>query len=389
MVLNYKYKLYANKHTKQLSQLVTTATAVWNHVVALYRRHYRLYKKNPSCVHIQKHIAKLAKNNPQWVMMGSQSLQEICQRVDAAYKMFFKKIGRGRPGFHNIHKSGSFVFKGRIGYSLNGNEITINKLGHTYRFKLTREYGAVKNVRIKRDNKGCLWLIVCTDVKPKQYDRLGNASIGMDFGLKHFITTSDGVTIDSPEIYRRSLRRLRKLHRYLSTKKLGSNSRRKAKRNLSRLYDRITNQRTDWQWKLAHDLCKHNIHIGVEDLNLSAMKKLWGHKVSDLAYGEFINKLSHVATKYGTKVVKIDRFDATSQTCSVCGYKNAGTKDLSVRTWLCPDCGNTHNRDVNAAKNILTISKGKGISLDRSDYKTHAANSCVCSHIDSRRIPLL
>ena len=389
MVLNYKYKLYVNKHTKQLSQLVTTSTVVWNHVVALYRRHYRLYKKNPSCYHMQKHIAKLAKKDAQWKLMGSQSLQEICQRVDAAYKMFFKKIGRGRPGFHNTHKSGSFVFKGRMGYSLNGNEITINKLGHTYRFKLTREYGAVKNVRIKRDNKGYLWLIVSTDVQPKQYDRLGNASIGIDFGLKHFITTSDGVTIDSPETYRRSLRRLRKLHRYLSTKKLGSNSRRKAKRNLSRLYDRITNLRTDWQWKLAHELCKHNIHIGVEDLNLSAMKKLWGRKVSDLAYGEFINKLSHVAIKYGTKVVKIGRFDATSQTCSVCGYKNSVTKDLSVRAWVCPDCGSIHNRDINAARNILTISKGKGISLDRSDYKTHAANSCMCSHVDSRRIPLL
>ena len=124
-------------------------------------------------------------------------------------------------------------------------------------------------------------------------------------------------------------------------------------------------------------------------MNLSAMKKLWGRKVSDLAYGEFINKLSHVAIKYGTKVVKIGRFDATSQTCSVCGYKNSGTKDLSVRAWVCPDCGSIHNRDINAARNILTISKGKGISLDRSDYKTHAANSCMCSHVDSRRIPLL
>ena len=101
MILNYKYRLYVNKHTKELSQLVTTSTFVWNHIVSLYRRYYKLYKSNPSCTQMQKHIAKLAKNNPYWNKMGSQSLQEICQRVDATYKMFFKKIGRGRPNFHN------------------------------------------------------------------------------------------------------------------------------------------------------------------------------------------------------------------------------------------------------------------------------------------------
>ena len=211
MILNYKYRLYVNKHTKELSQLVTTSTVVWNHVVALYRRYYKLYKKNPSCSQMQKHIAKIAKRNKRWNLMGSQSLQEICQRVDATYKMFFKKIGRGRPNFHNIHKAGSFMFKGKVGYALNGNEITINKLGHSYKFKLTRQYGIVKNVHIKRDNQGYLWLIITTDVKPKQYERLGNASIGIDFGLKHFITTSDGTIIDNPETYKNPLNNLRNL----------------------------------------------------------------------------------------------------------------------------------------------------------------------------------
>ena len=252
MILNYKYRLYVNKHTKELSQLVTTSICVWNHIVALYRRYYKLYKTNPSCYQMQKHIAKLAKNNPQWNMMGSQSLQEICQRVDATYKMFFKKIGRGRPNFHCIHKAGSFMFKGKVGYSLNGNVITINKLGFSYKFKLTRQYGTVKNVHIKRDNQGYLWLIITTDVEPKQYERLGNASIGIDFGLKHFITTSDGIVIDSPETHKKSLKQLKKLSRNLSLKKNGSNSKKRAKKQLAKLHDKIANQRTDFQWKLAH-----------------------------------------------------------------------------------------------------------------------------------------
>ena len=380
MILNYKYRLYVNKHTKELSQLVTTSICVWNHVVALYRRYYKLYKKNPSCYQIQKHIAKLAKNNSQWNLMGSQSLQEICQRVDATYKMFFKKIGRGRPNFHCIHKSGSFMFKGKVGYYLNGNEITINKLGRTFKFKLTRQYGIVKNIHIKRDNQGYLWLIITTDVEPKQYERLGNASIGVDFGLKHFITTSDGTVIDSPETHKKSLRELKKLSKNFSQKKNGSNSRKRVKKQLAKLHDKIANQRTDFQWKLAHELCKHNSHIGVEDLNLKGMQRMWGRKVSDLSYGEFIIKLLYIAEKYKTTVIKIDRFEATSQICHCCGSRNTNTKDLKVRSWVCPYCGVEHDRDINAAKNILKISEGKGISLDRSDSKTTTPCGCGCSH---------
>ena len=370
MILNYKYRLYVNKHSNELSQLVTSSIFVWNHIVALYRRHYKLYKKNPSCGAMQKHIAKIAKTNPYWSKLGSQSLQELCQRVDMSYREFFKKKGRGRPNFHNPHKSGSFMFKGKVGYSLNGNELTVNKLGHSYRFKMTREYGIVKNVHIKRDNQGYLWLVVTTEVEPKRYERLGNASIGLDFGLKHFLTTSDGEIIDSPETYRKSLNILRKLSRNLSRKKKGSSSRKKALRQLLTLHGRITNQRSDFQWKLAHELCRYNAHIGIEDLNLKGMQKMWGRKVSDLSYGEFVNKLMYVAQKYSTSVVKIGRFETSSQTCSVCGYRNKSTKQLGLRTWTCPECGAEHDRDVNAAVNILKISCGKGISHDRSDSKT-------------------
>jgi putative transposase len=294
--------------------------------------------------------------------------------------MSFKKKGYGRPNFHKPYKSGSFMLKGSVGYSINGNEITINKLKRTYRFKLTRQYGAIKNVRIKRDNLGYLWLIITTDVQPKQYNRLGNASIGIDFGLKHFLTTSDGEVIDSPEVYKKSLKKLAKLNRNLATKKLGSNSRKKANKKLSKLHERIANQRSDFHWKLAHELCKYCSHVGIEDLNLKGMQKLWGRKISDLSYGDFVQKLLYVSQKYGTSVVKINRFDATSQICHCCGYRNNCTKDLSVRTWTCPKCGVEHDRDVNAAINILLISEGKDISLGRSDNQTPTAIACGCSH---------
>lgn len=308
-------------------------------------------------------------------MMGSQSLQELCQRVDATYKEFFKKKGRGRPNFHKTNKSGSFMFKGSVGYKLDGDKLTVNKLGYTYKFKLTREYGVVRNIHIKRDNMGYLWLVVTTDVKPKTYERLGNASIGMDFGLKHLITTSDGMTIDSPETHKHALKQLRKLNHNIAHKVKGSNSRKKAVKRLAKLHEHIADQRADFHWKLAHELCRHYSLIAIEDLNLKAMQKMWGRKVSDLGYGEFVSKLEYIAGKYGTTVVKIDRFAASSQICHCCGYKNSEVKNLGVREWVCPQCGATHNRDVNAAINILNIACGKDVSHDRSNSKTIVAHA--------------
>ena len=377
MILNYKYRLYVNKHTDELSQLVTTSIYVWNHIVALYRRYYKLYKTNPSCSKMQRHIARLAKNNEYWSKMGSQSLQELCQRVDASYREFFKKKGRGRPNFHKTQGNGSFMFKGTVGYSLNGNEITINKLKRTYRFKLTRQYGTVKNVHIKRDNLGYLWLVVTTDVQPKTNERLGNASIGMDFGLKKFLTLSDGTSIDSPETHKHALKQLRKLNRDVSHKVKGSNGKKKAVKRLAKLHEHVANQRNDFQLKLAHELCRYNVLIAIEDLNLKAMQKMWGRKVSDLGYSEFVNKLEYIAGKYGTTVVKIDRFSASSQVCHCCGYKNSEVKNLIIREWVCPQCGAYHNRDVNAAINILNIACGKGVSHDRSNSKTSSNSEAV------------
>jgi putative transposase len=388
MIVNYKYRLYVNKHTKELSELVTSSIYVWNHLVALYRRHYKLFGVNPSLGKVRHHLAKIAKRNAHWSKMGSQSLQELCERVDQTYKMFFKHQG-GRPDFHSTRDGGSFVFMQGVGYSLNGNEITINKIGRTYRFKLTRPYENVRRVAIKRDNQGYLWLVVCCDVALKQYNRLGSASIGLDFGLKHFITTSEAEVIDNPQHLKKQLKKVKQASKNLSRKVKGSNSRKKAKRQLAKLHERIANRRADFHWKTAHALCKTYSHIAIEDLNMKAMKKLWGRKVSDLGWSEFVLKLEHVAKKYGTEVVKVDRFAATSQICHCCGYQNKGTKDLRVRQWTCPQCGQVHDRDVNAAINILNFSYGKGVSRGKSGSKTRKTSvNCAAATTteDSRRL---
>lgn len=146
---------------------------------------------------------------------------------------------------------------------------------------------------------------------------------------------------------------MKRLHRILSRKQKGSANYRRAQRDLARLYRRIANQRLAWQWKTAWKLVGDFAFIGLETLNIQAMQRLWGRKVSDYGFSEFSSILSYVASKVGTQVVHVDQWFASSQLCSVCGFKFEGTKDLKVRQWTCPHCGAVHDRDVNAARNIL------------------------------------
>jgi putative transposase len=123
---------------------------------------------------------------------------------------------------------------------------------------------------------------------------------------------------------------------------------------VARLYRRIENLRNDWQWKVARSIVKEFDVICIEDLNLEGMKRLWGRKVSDYGFADFVAKLEYLAEKNGKEVRKVDRWLASSQTCHRCGCKNPDTKNLQVREWVCPNCGARHDRDVNAAMNILT-----------------------------------
>jgi putative transposase len=161
----------------------------------------------------------------------------------------------------------------------------------------------------------------------------------------------NGVKISSPLWYRNALPKLRRLQQQLSRCKQGSKHRRAAKTRLSKLHDKIANQRRDWFYKLAHQLCANYTTICIEDLNMKAMQKLWGRKVSDLAFAEFVQILEGVASKTGGRVVKIDRWLPSSKTCHACGYIY---KDLNLkeREWICACCGTHHDRDINAAINI-------------------------------------
>jgi putative transposase len=177
---------------------------------------------------------------------------------------------------------------------------------------------------------------------------------GFDFGLKTFLTVSDGTQIESPQFLRQSLNKIKQASRDYSRKVKGSNNREKARKNLVRKYEDVTHARTDWFWKLAHSLTDRFDVLCFETLSLKGMQRLWGRKISDLAFGEFLQILEWVAQKKGKVMVFIDRWYPSSKTCSSCGHI-LESLDLSMREWRCPSCQSVNGRDENAAKNICAV----------------------------------
>ena len=347
-MIAYKYKLYQNKKTKHLDAMLREASFVWNHAIELHKRYYSLFGRYISKSAMRKHYAKRIKRN----LLHSQTTQEILDRVDTAYQRFFKKIAKRPPKFKKHADFSSIVYT-QSGFSLNGNVLTVNTIQKRFKFSYSRPYdGMVKRIVIKRSRLGEYYLIIITDAEPKSYEKTHNgASVGIDFGLKTYMVMSDCTYVKNPQFLKSDIDNIRCKYRSLSKCNKGSNNRQRKRKDLCREFENITNKRDDFQWKLAHSLCRKYDYIFIEDLSFVGMTKIWGQKISDLAHAEFVEKLEYVAMKYGVTVHKIYRFYPSSKTCE-CGYVNKELK-LRDREWVCKNCGKVNNRDLNAAENIL------------------------------------
>lgn len=374
-MISYKYKLYRTDKTKHLDAMLREASWVWNHALALQKRYYRIFGKYINANRLKIHFAKRIKRN----LLGAQTVQEVIERLDISYKRFFEHLASRPPKFRKAKDFASIVYK-QSGYGFCGNVFIENKGKKHYKFSKSREYeGIIKRVALKRNRLGEYFIVIVTDAKPKPYGKtLKGASVGIDFGLKKYLTLSDGTTYDNPQFMKESLIELRRRSRNLSKCEKGSNNRERKRKELDRLMNDIVNRRSDFQWKLAHELCRKYDRIFIEDLNLTGMNRRWGRKMHDLAHAEFVQKLEYIATKYGVVVYKIDRFYPSSKTCE-CGYINKELK-LSDRQWVCPECGTVHDRDLLAANNILR----RGIYELESDSKTSKRTAKRLSRLHPR-----
>ena len=283
--------------------------------------------------------------------------------MDVAYQRFFKKLG-GRPHIKKRHKFRSMTFPGTAGWKIAGNRITLTfrkyekgkwRFDHVpYTFFKHREWtGDIRRVTIGRDACGDYWLCITTDFVNTEPLQTTGESVGADFGMKGaFLTLSNGEKIQSPQPLKQSLTELRKRNKSLSRKVKGSSRWWRCIRQLARLYRKIANQRRDFHWKLATDLCRRFDIIVTETLNLDGMKRLWGRKVSDLAFYQFVEILRYKCQKHNREFFQVGQWTATSKPCSDCGFHNENLT-LSDRQWKCPECGSHHDRDINAAINIL------------------------------------
>ena len=355
----YCFKLYNAKRNRKLHQQINVAGCIYNHCIALHKRYYQLYRKSLPLYKLQLHLTKLKRINrfKFWNILGSQAIQDLSQRIDKGYKLFFRnlkhKIRTAPPRFKKVKKYRSFTLK-QAGYKLlDGNKIQFGK--QIYKYHKSREIeGLIKTVTIKRDALGDIYIyFACEQEVNEVMTRTGN-SVGYDFGLKLFLTASDNVDIESPLFFKQNANAIKRANRKLSSKKKGSNNRERARLILARVHKRTANQRKEFHFKTTQDVAEQYATICIEDLNIKAMQMMWGRKISDLGHSCFVNILKHQCSKTGTKVIEIPRFYPSSKTCSSCGHL---LKELSlaVREWICPECKTTHDRDRNAALNILKV----------------------------------
>ena len=356
----FKYKMYSNHGNRELHKTIDAFSEIWNHFVSLCRRYYRIYGKYPGKNALKQHLTKL-KELPRfahWNLLPSQALQDVIVRIDKAYQQFFDKCKAGKkarpPKFKARKRYKSFTLS-QAGWKLLQNDcIRIGKRIYHY-FNSRQVEGNSKTCTIKRDSVGDIHIYIVTDAEDRDLDAptTGKAA-GFDFGLKTFLTGSDYNDVESPQFFKRSANAIKGASRKHSTKRKGSKNRNRARLNLARKHRKVERQRTDFHWKLAHELTDTYDTIHLENLNLQGMKSLWGRKVGDLGFSDFVSKLLYIASKKGKKIHFIDKWFPSSKTCSVCGAIN---KSLSLRdrTWQCPHCHTQLDRDRNAAINIHRV----------------------------------
>ncbi len=357
-----RFRLYPNEQQEiLLAKTFGCGRFVYNHYLDMRKSLYCEKGVSFGYKDCSRDLTLLKKQLSWLAEVDATALQSSLKDLDTAYKNFFRSVHGGKyvgyPKFKSKkdHRQ-SFTSKNNHNtIYLTDRSIRLPKIGEIPCRVSKRVDGRILSATVEKAPSGKYFVAVCfTDVDIQPLPKTGSV-VGVDLDTRNLAVTSDGMRYQNPKAAYKLERKLARAQRQLSRKAKGSNNRNKARVRVARIHEQIADLRRDAIHKMTTELVRQYDVICIEDLNVSGMVKNHhlAKTVEDSAFGEIRRQLEYKCAWYGKTLVTIDRFYSSSQTCGCCGAKNPAVKDLSVEEWTCPQCGTVHDRDVNAAANIL------------------------------------
>lgn len=367
MLKGIKIRLYLNDvQMDYVNNLLGTTRFIYNDLLSYKIEKYNSEKHNVNFTELGKRLTNL-KNEYEWIRNShSKVLQQSLINLEYAYKSFFKN-GNGFPKFKSKKDNKqSCRFPSDAISGIKGNRINIIKQLKDIHFKcsvsdekyLNKNQKDIKSATLTKNKNGIVYLSILIDKPNKNLIKPVNNVIGLDLGIKDFIVDSNGNTFENIKIKRNNEKKLTKSHKELSRKQKGSKNKEKSRIKLAKLYEKLNNIKENYLHQVTNQLLNENQVIVIEDLNVKGMIKNHNlaKSIQELSLSRFKQILTYKAEWYGRDIIEIDRFFPSSKLCSSCQYKN-NELSLKDREWTCVNCGQEHNRDYNAAINILNEGK--------------------------------